>query len=84
MKVVQEQTLHYLLEVETKNESDDNALSVSRDLLVRMCDLVSDITAIDKAIVVSKYVLKYNCRLLYTKYDLYLMRSVEDMYSPRS
>ena len=48
------------------------------DLLVRMCDLVNDITAIDEAKEVSKYVFKYNCRLLYTRHDINLMRSVED------
>ena len=43
-----------------------------------MRDLVSDITATDEVAEVSKYVLNYNCRLLYTKRDLKLMRSVED------
>ena len=43
-----------------------------------MCDLVSDIIAIDEIIEVLKYVLKYNYRLPYIKYDLNLMRSVED------
>ena len=37
-----------------------------------------DITAINEVIEVSKYVLKYNCRLHYIKYDINLMRSVED------
>ena len=57
---------------------DDKALSELRNLLVRMCDLISNITAINEVIEVSKYVLRYNCRLLYTKHDLSLMRSVED------
>ena len=36
---------------------DDKALSELNDLLVRMRDLVSDITSLDEAIEVSKYVL---------------------------
>ena len=60
------------------DEVGDNVLSELNDLLVRMCDLTSDITAVGEAIEVSKYVLKYNWRLLYTKYDLNPMRSVED------
>ena len=62
-------------------ESDEvgaNVLSELSELLIRMCDLVSDITAIDEVIEVSKYVLRYNCRLPYTKYDINLIRSVED------
>ena len=43
-----------------------------------MYDLVSDITVIDEAIEISKYVLKYKSRLPYIKYDLYLMRSIEN------
>ena len=54
---------------------DDKALPELRDLLVRMRDFVSDITAIDEAVEVSKYVLKYNCRLPYTKHNLNLIRS---------
>ena len=57
---------------------DDKALSELNDLLVRMCNLVNDITTIDETIEVSKYVLRYNCRLPYTKYDINLMRSVKD------
>ena len=93
MKIVQEQTLSYSLEIEDihlimetesesedeiVNEPDDNVISELSDHLVKMHDLVSDINAIDEAIEVSKYILKYNCRLPYTKYDLNLMRSVED------
>ena len=66
---------HYSVESDIP---DDKTLSELNDLLVRMCDLVSDITIIDEVIEVSKYVLKYNYRLPYTKYDLNLMRSVED------
>ena len=62
------------------NEYDDMVLSELRDLLVRICKLVSDITAIDETTEVSKYVLKYNCRLPYKKHDLNLMRSVEKRY----
>ena len=40
--------------------------------------MVNDITVIDETIEVSKYVLRYNCRLLHTKQDLDLMKSVED------
>ena len=40
--------------------------------------MVSDITSLDEAKEVSKYVLRYNCRLSYTKHDLNLMRSVEE------
>ena len=43
-----------------------------------MRDLVNDITAIDEAIDVSKYVFKCHCRLPYTKHDINLIRSVED------
>ena len=43
-----------------------------------MHDLDSDITVIDEVIEVSKYVLNYKCGLSYTKYDLNLMKSVED------
>ena len=43
-----------------------------------MYDLVSDITTIDETIEVSKYVLKYNCRLHYIKYDFNIMWCVED------
>ena len=57
---------------------DDKALSELNDLLVRMCNLVNDIIAIDETIEVSKYILRYNCRFPYTKYDLNLMRSIED------
>ena len=57
---------------------DDKALSELGDLQVRMRDLVSDITEIDEAIEISKCVLRYNCRLPYTKHDLNLMRSVHD------
>ena len=39
-----------------------------------MRDLVSDITAID----VSKYAHEYSSRLPYAKYDLNLIRSIED------
>ena len=58
--------------------SDNEALSELNDLLVRMRDLVNDITALDEVIEVSKYVLRYNCRLHYAKHDLNLTRSVED------
>ena len=58
------------------NEPDDKTLSKLRDLLIRMYDLVSDIIAIDEVIEILKYVLKYNCRLPYTKHDLNLMWSV--------
>ena len=47
------------------NEPDDNVILVQRNLLVRMHDLVSDVSAIDEAIEVSKYVLRYNSRLPY-------------------
>ena len=60
------------------NEPDDNVILVQRNHLVRIHGLVSDITAIDEVIEMSKYVLRYNCRLPYTKYDHNLMRSVED------
>ena len=60
------------------NESDHKTLMELNYLLIRMSDLVSDITIIDKVIEVSKYVLRYTCRLPYTKYDLNLMRSVEN------
>ena len=56
----------------------DNVTSELKDLLLRMCDLDNDITAIDEVIEVSKYVLRYNWRFLYTKYDLNLMWKVED------
>ena len=45
-------------------ESDDvrdNVLSELSDLQVRMCNLVTDITALDETIEVSKYILRYNC-----------------------
>ena len=64
-----------------KVESDvleDKTLLELSDILVKICELVNDITVIDKVIEVSKYVLKYNCRLPFTKYDLNIMRSVED------
>ena len=60
------------------NEPDNNIISELRDLLLRMYDLVSDITTIDETIEVSKYVLRYNYRLHYTKYDLNIMKSVEN------
>ena len=54
------------LESESKeeivNEPENNIILELRDLPVRMHSLVDDVTAIDKAIEVSKYVLKYNCR----------------------
>ena len=56
----------------------DNVTSELKDLLLRMCDLDNDITAIDEVIEVSKYVLRYNCRHSYTEHDLNLMKSVED------
>ena len=68
---------HELCSVES-DVPDDKALSELNDLMVRMCNLVNDITAIDETIEVSKYVLRYNCWLPYTKYDLNLMKSVED------
>ena len=71
----QDQDLLYTVESDV---SDYETLSELNNLLIRMCDLVSDITEIDEAIEVSKYVLKYNCRLPYTKHDLNLMRSAED------
>ena len=40
--------------------------------------MVSNITTIDDSTEVLKYVLKYNCRVPYTKCDLKIMRSVED------
>ena len=70
-----DQDLPHLIESDVP---DDKALSELSDLLIRMRDFVSDITAMDEAIEVSKYVLRYNCRLPYTKYDLNLMISVED------
>ena len=57
------------------NKLDDKTLSELRDLLIRICKLVSDITTVNE---VSNYVLKYNCRLPYTKHDINLMRSIED------
>ena len=60
------------------NEPYNKVLSKLSDLLVGMCDLFSDITTIDEAWEVSKYVFKYNCRFPCTKYDINLMRSVED------
>ena len=75
MKVVQGQTLLYSVE---SDGPDDKALSKLNNLKVRMRVLVSNIAAIDEAIDVSKYVLKYNCRLPYTKHDLNLMRNVEE------
>ena len=72
MNVVQGQTLLYPLESDESNNSIPLKL---RDLLVRMHVLVSDITTIDEAVEVSKYVLKYNCRLPYTKHNLNLIRS---------
>ena len=75
MKAAQEQTLIYSVE---SYEPDDKTLSELSDLLVRIREFVSDITTIDETIEVSKYVLNYNCRLPYTKYDLNLMKSVED------
>ena len=50
MKVVQGQTLLYPLEIEAEDEPDDNVLLKLRDLLIRMRDLVSDITAIYETI----------------------------------
>ena len=76
MKVVQGQTLLYTVE---RCVPDNKTLSELNDLLVRMSDLVSDIIAIDEVIKVSKYILRYNCKLPYTKHDLNLMRSVEDL-----
>ena len=51
---------HELYSVESE-VPDDKALSELNDLMVRMCNLVNDITAIDETIEVSKYVLRYNC-----------------------
>ena len=67
----------YLIEYDVPNDlSDDKVLSELNNLLVRMHELVSNITAIDEAIEVLKYVLRYNYELPYTKHDLNIMRSV--------
>ena len=75
MNVVQGQNLLYSIEID---EPDNNILSELRCLLIRIRELISNITTIDEAIRVSKYVFRYNCRLPSTKYDLKLMRSVEN------
>ena len=72
---------HELYPVESDvpdNVSDYETLSELNDLLSIMRDLDSDITTLDEAIEVSKYVLRYNYRLPYTKYDLNPMGNVED------
>ena len=59
-------------------ESDYKTLSELSGIMVRIRELVSDITAIDETIEVSKYALKYNHRPPYTEHDLGLMKSVEN------
>ena len=58
------------------NKPYDKVISELSDLLVRVRYLVGDINTIDEVIEVSKYVLEYNYRLPYTRYDLNIMRSV--------